>query len=69
MGLLISFAADLSSITTEGTGDDKVTTMNILPALHKTMAARFDKSMKVGNEGGGVVVDAGKLERALSEKL
>ena len=33
LGLLISFAADLSSITSEGSGDDKVTTMNILPAL------------------------------------
>ena len=46
LGLLISFAADLSSITTEGSGDNKVTTMSILPALHKTMTARFDKSMK-----------------------
>ena len=68
LGLLISFAADLSSITTEGTGDDKVTTMNILPALHKTMAARFDKSMKVGNEGGGVVVDAGEAGKSLIGK-
>ena len=55
LGLLISFAADLSSITTEGSGDDKITTMNILPALHKTMTARFDKSMKVGNEAGGAM--------------
>ena len=68
LGLLISFAADLSSITTEGSGDDKVTTMNILPALHKTMAARFDKSMKVGNEGGGVVVDAGEAGKGLIGK-
>ena len=68
LGLLISFAADLSSITTEGSGDDKITTMNILPALHKTMTARFDKSMKVGNEGGGVVVDAGEAGKGLIGK-
>ena len=68
LGLLISFAADLSSISTEGSGDDKTTTMNILPALHKTMTARFDKSMKVGNEGGGVVVDSGEAGKELIGK-
>ena len=42
LGLLISFAADLSSLTTEGSGDDKVTTMNILPCLLYTSDAADD---------------------------
>ena len=39
LGLLISFAADLSSITTEGSGDDKITTMNIFCLLYTSDAA------------------------------
>ena len=60
LGLLISFAADVTSLKVEGEGDDKKATMNVHPKLLRTMQARLDKSMQVGNEGAGVVIDAGK---------
>ena len=65
LGLLISFAADLDSISSQGSGDDTVTTMGIHPGLMQSMKPRIDKSMKVGNEGGGVIVDAGKNVKKL----
>lgn len=68
LGLLISFAADLSSISSEGNGDNTVTSMNIHPGLLKTMGPRLDKSMKVGNEGGGIVIDAGNNAKEMIGK-
>ena len=59
LGLLLSFAADFSSITSLGSGDETVTTIKIHPALMDAMNPRLDQSMQVGNEGAGVVVDAG----------
>jgi NADPH2:quinone reductase len=60
LGLLISFAADLDSITTSGTGDEMVTTLGIHPALMQSLKPRVGLSMKAGNEGAGVIIDAGK---------
>ena len=60
LGLLLSFAADISSISTSGSGDETITTMKIHPALMGAMKPRLDESMQVGNEGAGVVVDAGE---------
>ena len=68
LGLLISFAADLDSISSQGSGEDTVTTMGIHPGLMQSMKTRIDKSMKVGNEGGGVIVDAGKNVKNLIGK-
>ena len=68
LGLLISFAADLDSISSQGSGDDTVTSMGIHPGLMQSMKPRIDKSMKVGNEGGGVIVDAGKNAKNLIGK-
>ena len=68
LGLLISFAADLSSISSQGNGDNTVTSMNIHPGLLKTMGPRLDKSMKVGNEGGGIVIDAGNNAKEMIGK-
>ena len=68
LGLLISFAADLDSISSKGSGEDTVTTMGIHPGLMQSMKPRIDKSMKVGNEGGGVIVDAGKNVKNLIGK-
>ena len=68
LGLLISFAADLDSISSQGSGDDTVTTLGIHPGLMQSMKPRIDKSMKVGNEGGGVIVDAGKNVKNLIGK-
>jgi NADPH2:quinone reductase len=59
LGLLLSFAADISSISTSGSGDETITTMKIHPALMGAMKPRLDESMQVGNEGAGVIVDAG----------
>ena len=60
LGLLLSFAADLSSINKSGSGNETVTTMKIHPALMGAMKPRLDESMQVGNEGAGVVIDAGE---------
>ena len=59
LGLLLSFAADLETINVSGSGDDTVATMKIHPALMGAMKPRLDESMPVGNEGAGVIVDAG----------
>jgi NADPH2:quinone reductase len=59
LGLLLSFAADLETINVSGSGDETVTSMKIHPALMSAMKPRLDESMKVGNEGSGVIVDAG----------
>ena len=59
LGLLLSFAADLSTIKVSGSGDETITSMKIHPALMGAMKPRIDQSMPVGNEGSGVVVDAG----------
>ena len=68
LGLLISFAADLESLTVAGSGTDTVTSMKIHPALMGAMKARLDESMQVGNEGGGVVIDAGENAKHLIGK-
>ena len=59
LGLLLSFGADLTSINVTGTGDETVTSMKIHPGLMGAMKPRLDESMQVGNEGSGVIVDAG----------
>ena len=59
LGLLISFAANLDSLSVSGSGDHTVAKMKIHEGLMKTMTPRVGKSMKVGNEGGGVIEDAG----------
>lgn len=59
LGLLLSFGADLSTINVTGSGDETVTSMKIHSGLMGAMKPRLDESMQVGNEGSGVVVDAG----------
>lgn len=68
LGLLISFAADLGSLSISGEGEQAVTTAKIHPKLMAAMTARLDQSMPVGNEGGGVVVDAGANAKHLIGK-
>ena len=60
LGLLLSFAADLSSISSSGSEDETVTSMKIHPALMASMKPRLDQSMQAGNEGAGVIIDAGE---------
>ena len=68
LGLLLSFAADLSTINVSGSGDEIVTSMKIHPALMGAMKPRIDESMPVGNEGSGIVIDAGANAKELIGK-
>ncbi|MEO6774873.1 MAG: zinc-binding dehydrogenase [Kofleriaceae bacterium] len=56
--------ADLSTLRADG----DVTTATIPPARLVHLAARLDQAMRVGNEGAGVVVDAGTNARSLIGK-
>ena len=58
IGLLFG-AADVSTASLQGSGAQSAMTMKIPDAYRKSMAARFNQSMPVGNEGAGVVVAAG----------
>jgi NADPH2:quinone reductase len=68
IGLLITFAGDLSNINISGSGDNLVASMKIHPGLMASMKSRLDKSLTVGNEGSGIVVDAGKNAEELVGK-
>ena len=68
LGLLLSFAADLSSISTSGTEEEMVTSMKIHPALMGSMKPRLDQSMQGGNEGAGIIEDAGENVKELIGK-
>ena len=57
-GLLFG-GADMSTAKASGTADSPVVTATISPAVMKGMAGRLDQAMPVGNEGAGVVVQAG----------
>ncbi|MBO9515607.1 MAG: zinc-binding dehydrogenase [Variovorax sp.] len=58
LGLLFG-GADLRTAKASGTAERPVVTAAIPEAAMKSMAARMDQSMPVGNEGAGVVVAAG----------
>ena len=68
LGLLISFAADLDSLSVSGSGDETVATMKVHEGLMKTMTPRLDLSMQVGNEGGGIIESAGSEAQELIGK-
>jgi NADPH:quinone reductase len=63
LGLLLA-AADLSTLTSTGSGASTVVRAQIPANVHPTLKARFDESMPCGNEGGGVVVAAGSSDAA-----
>ena len=63
MGLLFG-AADMSSAEASGSAEHPLVTAAIPEQLLKTMAARIDQSLPVGNEGAGIVVAAGSDEAA-----
>ena len=58
IGLLFG-AADMRLATVAGQGADAVVTAPVPAAAMKGMAARLGQSMPIGNEGAGVVVQAG----------
>ena len=57
-GLLFA-GADMSTAKASGTVDSPAVTATIPPAVMKALAGRLDQSLPVGNEGAGVVVQAG----------
>ena len=63
LGLLFG-AADMSTATQGGTAALPVVTARVPDSAMKAMAARLDESMSVGNEGAGVVVQAGSSAAA-----
>lgn len=63
LGLLFA-GADMSKASQRGTKASPVVTARVPDAALKSMAARFDVSMPVGNEGAGVVVEAGASDGA-----
>ena len=69
LGLLLSFAADLSTINIAGSGDETVTSMKINPSLMNAMKPRLDQSMTVGNEGAGIIEGAGENTKDLIGKV
>jgi NADPH2:quinone reductase len=63
LGVLLG-GADVASAIASGTPERPVATLRIPEAAMKSMAARADVSMAVGNEGAGVVVAAGSSDAA-----
>jgi NADPH2:quinone reductase len=63
LGLLFA-GADMTKASPRGTKDQPLVAARIPDAALKSMAGRFDVSMPVGNEGAGVVVEAGSSEAA-----
>ena len=63
LGLLFGMA-DMATATASGTKDRPIITAQIPENLRRVMAGRVGQSMPVGNEGGGVVVDAGNSKEA-----
>src|SRR2546422_1856252 len=57
-GLLFG-GADMSMAKASGTTANPVVTASISPAVLKALAGRWEQSLPVGNEGAGVVVQAG----------
>ncbi|MGB6354448.1 MAG: zinc-binding dehydrogenase [Steroidobacteraceae bacterium] len=63
LGLLLA-GADMSKAELRGTPEDPRILARIPEAALRGMAARFGQSMPVGNEGAGVVVEAGSSPAA-----
>jgi NADPH2:quinone reductase len=63
LGLLFA-GADLTQASQRGTKDQPLVAARIPDAALKGMTGRFDLSMPVGNEGAGVVVEAGSSAAA-----
>jgi NADPH2:quinone reductase len=68
LALLITFGGDLANINISGSGEDTVASMKVHPAMMKSMKSRLDQAMPAGNEGAGIVVDAGSNVKHLTGK-
>ena len=63
LGLLFG-PADMSTAAVGGTSERPVVTAEVPQGLMKSVAARVDQALPVGNEGAGVVVGAGSSDAA-----
>ena len=63
LGLLFG-PADMQAATSGGSADRPVVTAPVPAGLMKSVTARLDQAMPVGNEGAGIVVEAGASEAA-----
>jgi NADPH:quinone reductase len=63
LGLLVA-GADMTHATVTGTPDRPIVTAPLAEGAVKTMTARLDKPLPVGNEGAGTVVAAGSSDAA-----
>ena len=62
-GLLFG-GADMATAKVSGTADNPVVTASISPAVMAAMAGRVGQSLPAGNEGAGLVVEAGSSAEA-----
>ncbi len=67
LGLLLG-PADLSTLSVTGAGEDVVVSANIPSQFARAISPRIGLSLPVGNEGAGVVVDAGADSKGLVGK-
>ena len=67
LGLLLG-PADLSTLSVSGAGEGAVVSARIPPQLMRIVAGRVGESLPVGNEGAGVVIDAGSNAKGLIGK-
>ena len=68
LGRLLSYAADLSDINTmEGNHPTQIK-IKLKEKLMSTLKPRLDQSLSLGNEGAGVVVDAGSEAKEMIGK-
>jgi NADPH2:quinone reductase len=63
LGLLFG-PADMRTAKTSGSADQPIITADVPKGLLRTVAARIDQSLPVGNEGAGVVVAVGSSDSA-----
>ena len=68
LGLLLG-PADVTTLTTEGSGSDSVVSMDVPQSLMRSVGARIDQSLPVGNEGSGTVIQTGKDAEKLMGKM
>jgi len=63
MGLLFG-GADMTTAEASGTAESSVVTAKVSPPVMTAMAGRVGQSLPVGNEGAGVVIEAGTSPEA-----
>ena len=64
LGLLLG-PADLSTLKVTGVGEDAVVTAQVPQQLMRAAGPRIDQTLPVGNEGAGIVVEAGEAAKGL----